>query len=143
MTVMIQFKFWRDVRKTILSPIRSEKVEVILVMLVIPFVVNTVMFWVVDNFTKRKTIRTESPESKGILTDSAFLMEGRSPKREKSRVNGGKKIISEEEIESLEKLLEDSSSTEIYLGDESSPTAQNSFGFSNNDVLTQRHSSSP
>jgi hypothetical protein len=39
-TLLIQFDFWDDVRDFILSPIVNPKVEVVVVMLVIPFFIN-------------------------------------------------------------------------------------------------------
>lgn len=54
---MVMPQFWKDVRKYMFSWIHDPHVEVILVMLIIPFVVNTVMFWVIDNFLMRKTKR--------------------------------------------------------------------------------------
>lgn len=50
-------QFWQEVRKYMFSWIHDPHVEVILVMLVIPFVVNTIMFWVIDNFLMRKAKR--------------------------------------------------------------------------------------
>lgn len=54
MTLLVLFKFWKDVRKFIMSPIQNPKVELVLVMFVIPFIINTFIFWVVDNFLKKK-----------------------------------------------------------------------------------------
>jgi len=39
-TVLIQFDFWDDVRDFILSPVTNPKVEVVVVMLIIPFFIN-------------------------------------------------------------------------------------------------------
>lgn len=55
--LMVMPAFWQDVRKYMFSWIKDPHVEVILVMLVIPFFVNTLMFWVIDNFLMRKTKR--------------------------------------------------------------------------------------
>nr|XP_039253487.1 store-operated calcium entry regulator STIMATE-like [Styela clava] len=55
--LMVMPSFWQEVRKYMLSWIKDPHVEVILVMLVIPFLVNTIMFWVIDNFLMRKTKR--------------------------------------------------------------------------------------
>lgn len=63
-TLFIQFKFWRTVRKFIMSPIKNSQVEVVLVMLVIPVIVNSIMFWVVDNFLMRK--RKKRPKGMSI-----------------------------------------------------------------------------
>jgi hypothetical protein len=52
-TLIIQMDMWNDVRDIILSPFRNPKVEIAMVMLVIPFFVNVLLFWVTDNFLMR------------------------------------------------------------------------------------------
>ncbi|KAL5015399.1 hypothetical protein ScPMuIL_009669 [Solemya velum] len=54
MTLLIQFNFWKDVRKFIMSPVEDPKLELIIVMFIVPLIVNAFIFWVVDNFLKRK-----------------------------------------------------------------------------------------
>ncbi|XP_026462131.1 store-operated calcium entry regulator STIMATE-like [Ctenocephalides felis] len=56
-TLLIQLDFWDKVRMFILSPISNPKVELAVVMLVIPFFVNILMFWVTDNFLMRHSSR--------------------------------------------------------------------------------------
>lgn len=54
-TLLVQLNFWEDVRKLILLPVKNyPKVELAISMLIIPFVFNAIMFWVVDNFLMRK-----------------------------------------------------------------------------------------
>lgn len=54
-TLLVQLDFWVQVRKFILLPVKNHpKVELAIVMLIIPFVFNAIMFWVVDNFLMRK-----------------------------------------------------------------------------------------
>ncbi|WAR25446.1 STIMA-like protein [Mya arenaria] len=60
MTGLIQFNFWEDVRKLIMSPVKNPKVELVIVMFVVPLVVNAFIFWVVDNFLKRNTKNTKT-----------------------------------------------------------------------------------
>lgn len=55
-TILMQLEFWRQVREVILSPITSPTVELFIVLLVVPLILNTFMFWVVDNFTMRKVL---------------------------------------------------------------------------------------
>lgn len=55
--LMCMPSFWQEVRKYMLSWITNPHLEVILVMLIIPFVVNTLMFWVIDNFLMKKSKR--------------------------------------------------------------------------------------
>ncbi|XP_038054388.1 store-operated calcium entry regulator STIMATE-like [Patiria miniata] len=53
-TIFASLDFWSEVARTLLSPIHNPKVEVVIVMLLVPFVLNAIMFWVVDNFLMRK-----------------------------------------------------------------------------------------
>lgn len=49
-TILLQLHFWEDVQNFLLWPIPSPKLEVVFVVLIIPFIVNVFMFWVTDNF---------------------------------------------------------------------------------------------
>ncbi|VEN42627.1 unnamed protein product [Callosobruchus maculatus] len=53
-TLFMQLDFWENVKDFILSPIPDPKVELAFVMLIIPFFVNMLMFWVTDNFLMYK-----------------------------------------------------------------------------------------
>ncbi|KAJ8925668.1 hypothetical protein NQ315_009513 [Exocentrus adspersus] len=53
-TLFMQLDFWENVKDFILSPIPNPKVELAFVMLIIPFFVNMLMFWVTDNFLMYK-----------------------------------------------------------------------------------------
>lgn len=52
-TIIIQMDVWNSVRKAILSPFKNENMEIIFVMLIIPFFVNVLIFWITDNFLMR------------------------------------------------------------------------------------------
>lgn len=52
-TLFIQWKFWENVKDLVLSPFSSAAVDLTLFMLVIPFFVNLLIFWVTDNFLMR------------------------------------------------------------------------------------------
>jgi STIMATE family len=52
-TLIIQMDYWNDVKNMILSPFKNPKLELIVVMLIIPFFVNVLLFWVTDNFLMR------------------------------------------------------------------------------------------
>ncbi|XP_055321064.1 store-operated calcium entry regulator STIMATE-like isoform X2 [Sitodiplosis mosellana] len=52
-TLFIQWKFWEGVKNLVLSPFSNATLEITLVMLVIPFFVNLLIFWVTDNFLMR------------------------------------------------------------------------------------------
>lgn len=60
MTLLIQFDFWKKVRTFLMSPIKDPKVELVIVMFIVPLVVNAFIFWVVDNFLKRKIKGTKT-----------------------------------------------------------------------------------
>lgn len=51
-TLFIQWRFWESVKNLVLSPFNAT-IELILFMLVIPFFVNLLIFWVTDNFLMR------------------------------------------------------------------------------------------
>lgn len=53
-TLFMQLDFWENVKDFMLYPINNQNLEVTLVMLVIPFFVNILMFWVTDNFLMYK-----------------------------------------------------------------------------------------
>ncbi|XP_071454481.1 store-operated calcium entry regulator STIMATE-like [Hetaerina americana] len=53
-TLLIRLDFWDSVRDFILSPIQNPRVELAVVVLIIPFFVNALMFWVTDNFLMRR-----------------------------------------------------------------------------------------
>lgn len=52
-TLLTLPKFWKRVREVLMYPITNPKVELVIVVLIIPFIVNAFVFWVVDNFLKR------------------------------------------------------------------------------------------
>ncbi|CAI9606442.1 unnamed protein product [Staurois parvus] len=45
---------WTKLQEILLDYIPDPKLELILVMLVVPFIVNAIMFWVVDSLIMRK-----------------------------------------------------------------------------------------
>ncbi|CAH1117356.1 unnamed protein product [Phaedon cochleariae] len=64
-TLFMQLDFWDNVTDFILFPIPDTRVKVAFVMLIVPFFVNMLMFWVTDNFlmlkapSKRRRISSE------------------------------------------------------------------------------------
>lgn len=52
-TLFIQWRFWESVKDLVLSPFSNPTIELTLFMLVIPFFVNLLIFWVTDNFLMR------------------------------------------------------------------------------------------
>lgn len=64
--LLVMLDFWHDVRRFILKPVRKyPKVEVALVMLIVPFIINAIMFWVVDNFLMRKAKKSRETNETG------------------------------------------------------------------------------
>lgn len=65
---------WTKLQEVLLSYITNPQVELALVMLIVPFIVNSVMFWVVDSLTMRKykTMKSldDSCDSSAKKTDS-------------------------------------------------------------------------
>ncbi|XP_056639496.1 store-operated calcium entry regulator STIMATE-like [Diorhabda sublineata] len=66
-TLFMQLDFWDNVKDFILSPIPNQKVEVAFVMLIIPFFINMLMFWVTDNFLMYKDPSKRRRYSDSIL----------------------------------------------------------------------------
>ncbi|XP_057710743.1 transmembrane protein 110, like isoform X4 [Corythoichthys intestinalis] len=51
---------WSKLQEVLLSYIANPQLELVLVMLIVPFIVNSIMFWVVDSLTMRKLKSTKS-----------------------------------------------------------------------------------
>ncbi|XP_024938601.1 store-operated calcium entry regulator STIMATE isoform X2 [Cephus cinctus] len=66
-TLLIQLDFWDRVKDWILAPITNPQVELAIVMLVIPFFVNALMFWVTDNFLMRKSRHISAVKDPSLL----------------------------------------------------------------------------
>lgn len=52
-SLFIQLEFWSSVKDLVLWPFSNPTIELALIMLVIPFFVNLLIFWVTDNFLMR------------------------------------------------------------------------------------------
>ncbi|KAF2364205.1 Store-operated calcium entry regulator STIMATE [Trinorchestia longiramus] len=53
-TLLMRLPYWTSVRDIILAPITSPQLRVVVVVLIIPFFVNAIIFWVTDNFLMLK-----------------------------------------------------------------------------------------
>lgn len=51
---------WLAISRSLLSPITDAKVEVVIAVLVVPFFVNALMFWIIDNFLMHRNRRDQS-----------------------------------------------------------------------------------
>lgn len=78
-TLVVQLNFWEEVRRFILLPVKHyPRVELAISMLIIPFVFNAIMFWVVDNFLmrkKKKLLQREDTHSK-VKYERRVVMNG-------------------------------------------------------------------
>ncbi|XP_061124736.1 transmembrane protein 110, like [Syngnathus typhle] len=59
---------WSKLQAVLLGYITNPQVELVLVMLIVPFIVNSVMFWVVDSLTMRKSKSMKSPDDSCHVT---------------------------------------------------------------------------
>lgn len=62
-TLLMQLHFWMNVSRFILSPITNPQTELAIVMLIIPFFINALMFWITDDI-----LMHQSRHFDGILT---------------------------------------------------------------------------
>ncbi|KAA0200098.1 hypothetical protein HAZT_HAZT011367 [Hyalella azteca] len=53
-TALMRLPYWTSVRDIILAPITSPQLRVVVVVLIIPFFINALIFWVTDNFLMLK-----------------------------------------------------------------------------------------
>ncbi|KAK7102874.1 hypothetical protein V1264_021033 [Littorina saxatilis] len=60
MTFLVLPSFWVKVRKFIMTPIKDPRLELAIVMFIVPLIVNAILFWVVDNFLKRSITQTKT-----------------------------------------------------------------------------------
>ncbi|KAK1169052.1 store-operated calcium entry regulator STIMATE-like [Acipenser oxyrinchus oxyrinchus] len=54
---------WTKLQEVLLDSIPNPQLELVLVMLIVPFIVNAIMFWVVDSLLMRKYKNKTTPES--------------------------------------------------------------------------------
>ncbi|XP_062977250.1 store-operated calcium entry regulator STIMATE [Elgaria multicarinata webbii] len=66
--IVLQIPQWKEV--ALLNPIENPQLELAIVMLIVPFFVNALMFWVVDNFLMKKGRRKAKLEEKEPGLDS-------------------------------------------------------------------------
>nr|XP_028603188.1 store-operated calcium entry regulator STIMATE-like [Podarcis muralis] len=64
---------WTKLQEILLNYIPDPQLELVLVMLVVPFIVNAVMFWVVDSLIMKKHKQKESFEISGVMEISRAL----------------------------------------------------------------------
>lgn len=69
---------WSDLQEVLLDYIANPQLELVLVMLIVPFIVNAIMFWVVDSLMMRKfkTMKSldDSCDSTGKKADSLLCV---------------------------------------------------------------------
>ncbi|CAH2275544.1 store-operated calcium entry regulator STIMATE-like [Pelobates cultripes] len=74
---------WTKLQEIILNYIPNPQLELVLVMLVVPFIVNAIMFWVVDSLIMKKYKRVKIDES---LENSVFTEQSLAPTDEEVQV---------------------------------------------------------
>ncbi|KAG7163453.1 Store-operated calcium entry regulator STIMATE-like [Homarus americanus] len=79
---LLAFQFWSSIRDLILAPITDQQVRVVIVVLVIPFFINALIFWVTDNFLMLK-VRQAVRDEENALSDGSSGSRGYSKVRYK------------------------------------------------------------
>ncbi|GAB5568154.1 store-operated calcium entry regulator STIMATE isoform X2 [Prionailurus iriomotensis] len=74
-SVLVEWQQWESLRfgeyeVALLNPIENPDLKLAIVMLIVPFFVNALMFWVVDNFLMRKGRTKAKLEERGANQDS-------------------------------------------------------------------------
>lgn len=67
---MLQAHFWIEVQRILLLPIPNPEVEIIMVILIIPFFINVIIFWVTDNILTMSRGLKKSSTTSTSNTDS-------------------------------------------------------------------------
>lgn len=72
---MLQAHFWSQVQRILLWPIPNPEVEIIMVILIIPFIINVIIFWVTDNILTmsrglKKASQNGNSRSESVVTCS-------------------------------------------------------------------------
>ncbi|XP_075064692.1 store-operated calcium entry regulator STIMATE-like [Mixophyes fleayi] len=89
-SLVLLIKVWIKLQEILLDYITNPKLELVLVMLVVPFIVNAIMFWLVDSLIMRKYKRIKvddplenklTPESPPVRDDETQVLLGPSPVR--------------------------------------------------------------
>ncbi|GAB6033517.1 hypothetical protein CHUAL_013396 [Chamberlinius hualienensis] len=121
-TLIIQLDFWNDVRDIILSPIQDPRLELAIVVLVIPFVINALMFWVVDNFLMRKHTKSKNDYMNPVARRKIQY------KKDDRLANSEAEILlsGEDENNSCELLMEVNNSTHRHNATTSALTTETS-----------------
>nr|XP_005993947.1 PREDICTED: transmembrane protein 110-like [Latimeria chalumnae] len=74
---------WTKLQEILLDYIPNPQLELVLVMLIVPFIVNAIMFWVVDSLLMRKYKCKLTPES---IEESTTTENGKKTANEESQV---------------------------------------------------------
>lgn len=82
-SLFIQLEFWSSVKDLVLWPFSNPTIELALIMLVIPFFVNLLIFWVTDNFLMRhdhhkKSMLINYVNNGGTASNGAAGLNGKS-----------------------------------------------------------------
>ncbi|XP_047245785.1 transmembrane protein 110, like isoform X2 [Girardinichthys multiradiatus] len=93
-TLVLLVPGWSKLQEVLLSYIANPQLELALVMLIVPFIVNAIMFWVVDSLTMRKykTMKSlddtcDTMKKKVLLEDETDTDEASEGEDEEQRVH--------------------------------------------------------
>ncbi|KAL7640255.1 UNVERIFIED_CONTAM: hypothetical protein RMT77_009669 [Armadillidium vulgare] len=111
-TVLMAFPIWSGVRDLILSPFHDPKVEVVFAVVIIPFFVNALIFWVTDNFLMLKYKSKDSSLGSSPIIISSYKKENKSSSDSKVCL----KLVTSSSDEECNGLLSSSSNDDELLG---------------------------
>lgn len=126
-TLIIQFEFWDSVKDLVISPFSSVQVEQFIIMLVIPFFVNILLFWVTDNFLmhhNRSSHKTtishisngKTPVGNGYGRSKVIYMNNRGSGGNNSESDALISDADDSDVEILKRELSSGSGLDDYLG---------------------------
>lgn len=135
-TALVQLEFWDKVRDLILSPIRDPKVATTIVLLVIPFFVNVLMFWVTDNFLMKKPKRS-GRNKRAVRYQRVGGGRGSTTNNNSSGLLGNSPDDSDALLSGDEDMLDDTTTTNGLSAEESTSnsSATTALAFKNIDEL--------
>ncbi|GAU93479.1 hypothetical protein RvY_05414 [Ramazzottius varieornatus] len=70
-TASLMVALWKPMQNLVILPHVNPKLEVLVVLLIIPFCVNVIVFWIIDNLLMRQGKKLEAISSDAIITTGA------------------------------------------------------------------------
>ncbi|KAL1501670.1 hypothetical protein ABEB36_006960 [Hypothenemus hampei] len=97
-TLFMQLDFWENVKDFILTPIHNPRVELVFVMLIIPFFVNMLMYWVTDNFLMYKDPNNRRRDSTEVSLLEKAKVNCRTHRKKKSNSESDVLLSADDEL---------------------------------------------